>query len=108
MKIHKGDKVVVIAGKDKGKRGEVIRILSKTDRVVVRGVNVITKHVKKTREHAGERIQKEAPIHASNVLLECPETGKFSRVGYTVTKDGEKFRVVKKSSVVIKNSFQKS
>jgi large subunit ribosomal protein L24 len=108
MKIHKGDKVVITAGSEKGKKGEVIKILSKTSRVVVGGVNIVTKHVKRTREHAGERIQKEAPIHVSNVMLECPETGKISRVGYSITKDGEKFRVAKKSGVTLHTSFKKS
>lgn len=97
MFIKKGDKVVVITGKDKGKVGIVKQALPKEDRVVVEGVNIVKKHVKSSQEAPqGGRIEFEAPIHVSNVMLQDPETGKPTRVGFE-TKDGKKVRISKKS-----------
>ena len=97
MFIKKGDKVVVITGKDKGKVGIVKEALPKKDRVVVEGVNIVKKHTKSSQDAPqGGRIEFEAPIHVSNVMLQDPETGKPTRVGFEV-KDGKKVRISKKS-----------
>ena len=92
-----GDKVVVITGKDKGKVGTVIEAQPKKDRVVVEGVNIIKKHVKNSQDAPqGGIVEKEAAIHASNVMLQDPETGKATRVRFE-TKDGKKVRIAVKS-----------
>ena len=98
MRVKKGDTVVVIAGKDKGKKGTVTKVFTKANRVLVEGVNVITKHQKPTAMNPqGGIINKEAPIHISNVMPVDPETGKGTRVRFEV-KDGKKVRVsVKKN-----------
>lgn len=97
LKIKKGDKVEVITGKDKGKQNEVIAVFPILEKISVKGVNVVTKHVKpKQSGMKGERIQIESPIHISNVMLICPETKKKTRVGFVV-KDGNKVRISKKS-----------
>ncbi len=98
MRIKKGDLVEVIAGKDRGKRGKVLRTHPREERVVVEGVNIVTKHVKATRTgRSGERIQFPGKIHVSNVMLVCPHTQKPTRVGYKVTEGGQKVRISKKS-----------
>lgn len=97
MKLKLNDLVVVITGKDKGKEGRIIKIVRDKNRVVVEKVNIRTKHIKKTASKAGEKIQFEASIDASNVMVICPETGKATRVGYTIAKDGKKVRISKKS-----------
>lgn len=90
MRVKKGDTVVVIAGKDKGKKGTVTKVFTKANRVLVEGVNVITKHQKPTAVNPqGGIINKEAPIHISNVMPVDPETGKGTRVRFEV-KDGKK------------------
>lgn len=97
MRVKKGDTVVVIAGKDKGKKGTVTKVFTKTNKVLVEGVNVITKHQKPTAVNPqGGIINKEAPIHISNVMPVDPETGKGTRVRFEV-KDGQKVRVSVKS-----------
>ena len=97
MRVKKGDTVVVIAGKDKGKKGTVTKVFTKTNKVLVEGVNVITKHQKPTAVNPqGGIITKEAPIHISNVMPVDPETGKGTRVRFEV-KDGKKVRVSVKS-----------
>ena len=97
MRVKKGDTVVVIAGKDKGKKGIVTKVFTKTNKVLVEGVNVITKHQKPTAVNPqGGIINKEAPIHISNVMPVDPETGKGTRVRFEV-KDGQKVRVSVKS-----------
>jgi large subunit ribosomal protein L24 len=97
MRVKKGDTVVVIAGKDKGKKGTVTKVFTKANRVLVEGVNVITKHQKPTAMNPqGGIINKEAPIHISNVMPVDPETGKGTRVRFEV-KDGKKVRVSVKS-----------
>jgi large subunit ribosomal protein L24 len=99
MKIHKGDEVVVIAGKDIGKRGEVTRVLRDRDKVIVTSsqlINVAKKHQKQTRATMqGGIIDKEMPIHISNVALVCSSCGP-TRIGYRFDSDGEKVRVCKK------------
>lgn len=95
--IRQGDTVVVIAGRDKGKTGRVLRVLSKEDRVVVEGVNRVWKHVRPSqRNPQGGRIQKDAAIQASNVMLVDPTTGKGTRVRMEM-RDGQKHRIAVKS-----------
>lgn len=101
MKIKKGDLVQVITGKDRGKRGDVVRVFPDLDRVVVSGANMMKRHTKANQSgKKGERIEKEAPIHISNVMLVCKETDKPTRIGMTV-QNGEKVRVSKKSGKVV-------
>ena len=98
MKIIKGDKVVVIAGKDKGKEGVVQAVYPKQNKVVVEGVNVHKKHHKPTQQNPeGSIVEMYVPIDASNVAIVDPKTHKASRVGYGFDKDGNKIRVSKKS-----------
>ncbi len=99
-KIKKGDKVIVLAGKDRGAEGEVVEVMPKADRLVVRGVNLIKKHQRQTPGQEGGIITREAPIHVSNVALKDPSTGKATRVGFKVA-DGKKVRVAKASGEVI-------
>lgn len=99
-KIKKGDKVVILAGKDKGKTGEVLRVLAAEGRVVVQGVNVVKKHQKQTQtQEAGIRTF-EAPIQVSNVAYADPTDGKATKVGFKVV-DGKKVRFAKRSGEVI-------
>lgn len=101
MKIHKGDQVEIVAGKDKGKRGEILRVYPASERVLVKGANIVKRHRKARREgEKGERVEMEASIHISNVMLVCPETNKPTRVGYRV-EGGEKVRVSKRSGKAI-------
>jgi large subunit ribosomal protein L24 len=98
QKIRKGDEVIVIAGKNKGTRGKVLRVLPATDKVVVQGVNVITKHVKPTRQNQRGGIERrEAPIHISNVAIADPQTGEPTRVRIATLEGGRKVRVAVKS-----------
>ena len=99
-KIRKGDKVIVLAGKDRGAEGEVIEVMPKADRVVVRGVNIIRKHQRQTQKDQGGIISREAPIHISNVAIKDPSTGKAARVGIKI-EDGKKVRFAKASGEVI-------
>lgn len=96
FKLRVNDKVIVIAGKDKGKKGEILAIDKKNDKVVVKGVNIITKHIKKRADKPGERIQYEGKIHISNVALESPVTNKPTRIGFEI-EDGKKYRICKSS-----------
>ena len=101
QKIRKGDKVVVLAGKDKGRTGEVLRMMPKDDKALVRGVNVVVRHQKQTQNQEGGLIRKEAPIHLSNIAMIDPKDGKTpTRVGFEV-RDGKKVRVAKRSGEVI-------
>lgn len=101
MKIKKGDQVIVITGRDKGKTGEVTKAMPKESKVLVSGINLVKRHTKPTQENAGGIISKEAPIHVSNVALIDPKSGKATRVWIKVEKDGSKVRVAKKSGEVI-------
>lgn len=101
QKIRKGDKVVVLAGKDKGRTGEVLSVAPKDDKAVVRGVNMIRRHQKQSQTQEGGIITKEAPIHLSNIALADPKDGKPTRVGFQIQKDGKKVRVAKRSGEVI-------
>jgi large subunit ribosomal protein L24 len=97
MKIKKGDTVVVLAGKDKGKSGEIMSVLTKANRVYVKGVNMVKKHQSPTATNPGGIVAKEASIHVSNVALADPKSGKPTRVGFKVDAKGEKTRIAKKS-----------
>lgn len=101
LKIQKGDEVVVLTGKDKGTKGEVLKVFPTDSRVLVQGVNMVTKHNKPSQFSAGGIEKKELPIHVSNVALADPKTGEATRVGYTTLKDGKKVRVARKSGETI-------
>ena len=97
MRIKQGDKVVVIAGKDKGKEGKVLKTLRNSSKVIVEGVNIVKKHIKPNGGEEGRIAEIEAPLHVSNVMLYDEKVKKGTRVGYE-TKDGKKIRISKKSS----------
>ena len=99
-KIRKGDTVVVLTGKDRTREGTVLRVIPKEDRVVVSGVNMIKRHTRPSQTSAGGIIEREAPIHISNVAVKDPSTGKPTRVGFEI-RDGKKVRVAKGSGEVI-------
>jgi large subunit ribosomal protein L24 len=96
MKLSHGDTVIVTTGKDKGKKGTIMRVLKEQNRVIVAGINMVTKHVKKTTQEAGKKIKYEVSISASNVAILDPKSGKATRVGYKV-ENGHKVRFAKKS-----------
>ncbi len=97
MHVKKGDKVMVISGKDKGKQGTILEAYPKKDRVLVEGINLVKKHAKPSQDNPqGGILNQEAPVHVSNVMPIDPKTGEPTRVGYEV-KDGKKVRVAKKS-----------
>lgn len=102
-KIRKGDDVVVKVGKDSGKRGTVLRVLPERDKVVVENVNVVKKHTKPNPQAGitGGIVEKEMPIHASNVMLYNPQTKKGDRVGFKILEDGRKVRVFKSTQEVV-------
>ena len=100
MKLKKGDNVMVLSGNDKGKTGEVLEVIPKTEKVIVKGVNVRKKHVKAAPNKEGGIIASEYPIHSSIVNLVCPKCGKTTRVGYVI-EDGKKFRICKKCEAKI-------
>ncbi len=102
MHVKKGDTVQVIAGRDKGKVGEILRTLPKLSKVVVKGVNVKTKHVKPQQEgETGQIVTYEAPIHSSNVMLYSTKQKVASRVSYTFNEQGRKVRMLKKTGEII-------
>jgi large subunit ribosomal protein L24 len=101
LKIRKGDHVVVITGKDKGKKGEVLKVMLAENRVIVKGVAVVRRHQRQTATQEGGIISKEGPIHVSNVALEDPKDGSPTRVGYKFLKDGRKVRFAKRSGEII-------
>lgn len=103
FKIKKGDEVIVIAGKDKGKKGSVLSVLREKSRVLVSGVNLVKKHQRPDRNNAGGIVSKEASLHISNVALLDPKEGKATRVGYKLLADGKKVRVAKASGEVLGN-----
>ena len=102
LKIKKGDKVLVIAGKDKGKQGEVIKVLPSKNKVLLSGINKYRKHQKPSAMNSGGIIERELPIHISNVALIDPKKeGKATRVGYKILEDGKKVRFAKSSGEII-------
>ena len=96
-KIKKGDNVVVLAGRDKGKRGEVISVMPKENRALVRGINMVRRHQRQSPNQEGGIISKEGPIQISNLAIEDPKDGKPTRVGFKLLADGKKVRVAKRS-----------
>ncbi len=101
QKIRKGDKVVVLAGKDKGRSGEVVSVQPKEDKAIVRGINIVIRHQRQSQSQEGGLIRKEAPIHLSNLALADPKDGKATRVGFKVLDDGRKVRFAKRSGDLI-------
>lgn len=102
MHVKKGDTVIVIAGKDKGKKGRVLAAYPKQERVLVEGINLVKKHTRPSQKNPqGGIVTQEAPIHVSNVMLADPKTGKPTRIGYKVLENGTKVRYAKKSGEVI-------
>lgn len=108
MNIKVKDKVLVSAGKYKGKTGNVTRVFKKTNRIVVEKVNVRTRHIKKTPQQAGQRIKYEAPFDVSKVMLICPSCNKAVRVKYTVPKQGKKFRSCSKCKESVEQKVSKT
>ena len=100
-KIKKGDRVIVLAGRDKGRSGEVVEVRPTVDRAVVRGINVVKRHTRATQQQEGGIISKEMPIHLSNLAIADPKDGKATRVGFKVLDDGRKVRVAKRSGDLI-------
>ena len=99
--IKKDDDVIVIAGRDKGKKGEVLKVFPKEDRALVRGVNVVKRHQRQTQKEQGGIVSKEAPIHLSNIAHVDPKSGTATRIGFKTMADGSKVRFAKKSGEVI-------
>ena len=102
-KIKKGDQVVVLSGRDKGKKGEVFQVMPKADRALVRGVNLVRRHQRQSAQQEGGIISKETPIHLSNLALQDPRDGKPTRVGFKTLDDGRKVRFAKRSGEVIED-----
>ncbi len=100
-KIKKGDRVVVLAGRDKGRAGEVVRVQPSEERAIVRGINTVKRHHRQTAKQEAGIIVKEAPIHLSNLALSDPKSGKPTRVGFKVLPDGRKVRFAKRSGELI-------
>ena len=100
-RVKKGDRVIVISGRDRGKVGEVLRMLSKEDRAIVQGVHMVKRHSRPTAASAGGIVDKEAPIHLSNIAHVDPQTDQPTRVGYKFLDDGRKVRFAKRSGEVI-------
>jgi len=100
-RIKKGDNVVVLTGKDKGRSGTVLEMVTKTDRVLVQGINMVKRHTKQSQTSEGGIVAKEATIHISNVALADPKDGKATRVGIKTNDDGKKVRFAKRSGDLI-------
>jgi len=100
-KLKKGDQVIVTKGRDKGKKGEIVRMIPSENRAVVQGVNVVQRHQRPTQLDPGGIKPKEAPIAIANLALVDPKTGEATRVGFKVLDDGRKVRVARKSGEVI-------
>ena len=100
-RIRKGDEVIVISGRDKGKKGSVLRVLTDQDRVLVSGVHMVKRHQRQTQTEQGGIVEKEASIHVSNVALLDPDGGEATRVGFRSLEDGRKVRYAKRSGEVI-------
>jgi len=100
-KIRKGDKVIVLTGRDKGRTGEVIEVRPGEGRALVRGVNVVKRHQRQTAQQEGGIISKELPVHLSNIAIADPKDGKPTRVGFKIQPDGKKIRIAKRSGAEI-------
>jgi large subunit ribosomal protein L24 len=101
LKIKKGDEVIVITGQNKGKKGKVLKILPKENKAIVTGINVVKKHTKPTQNNDGGILQKELPIHISNIAHIDPKTGLATRVKFKILQDGSKMRVSQRSEEII-------
>ena len=101
LKIRRGDHVMVIAGRDKGKTGEVLKVMPKENRAIVSGVNLVRKHQKQTQTEEGGIKTREAPIHISNLAIEDPKDGAPTRIGFRILEDGRKVRFARRSGEVI-------
>ena len=101
FRLRKGDDVVVISGRDKGKTGSILRVIPSEDRVIVDGINMVKRHTRPSQAQPGGIVDKEAPIHISNVALADPKGGSATRVGYRFLEDGRKVRFAKQSGEVI-------
>lgn len=101
FKIKKGDEVIVLTGKDKGKKGEIIKMIPADKRAVVRGINLVKRHTRQTQTEEGGIKTKEAAIHVSNLALIDPKSGKATKAGYKIEKDGTKVRISRASGEVI-------
>jgi large subunit ribosomal protein L24 len=101
FKIKKGDRVVVITGKDRGKQGEVLRVVREDDRVIVQGINVVKRHTRPSARQPGGIVEREAAIHISNVAHIDPASNRPTRVGYRIQDDGRKVRFAKRSGDVL-------
>lgn len=102
LRVKKGDTVIVLSGKDKGKTGRVLSVIPKEERVIVEKINMIKKHMKPNKQHPqGGIIEKEGPIHISKVMLICPKCNKPTRIGNKILEDGKKVRVCKKCKEVM-------
>tara|TARA_B100000745_G_scaffold299245_1_gene249626 strand:- start:1156 stop:1479 length:324 start_codon:yes stop_codon:yes gene_type:complete len=101
FRLRKGDDVVVISGRDKGKTGSILRVIRSEDRVIVDGINMVKRHTRPSQSQPGGIVNKEAPIHISNVALADPKDGSATRVGYKFLEDGRKVRFAKQSGEVI-------
>ena len=100
-RIRKGDEVIVISGRDKGKKGRALKVLTDQDRVLVQGVHMVKRHQRQTQTEQGGIVEKEASIHVSNVALLDPDGGEATRVGFRTLEDGRKVRYAKRSGEVI-------
>ena len=100
-KIKKGDKVVVLTGKDKGKKGDVVAVFPKENKALVQGVNMMKRHEKPSQTSAGGIVTREAKVHLSNIAIQDPKSGKPTRVGFKTLDDGRKVRVAKASGEMI-------
>jgi large subunit ribosomal protein L24 len=100
-KIKKGDTVVVLAGRDKGRSGEVLQVMPKDERAIVRGVNLVKRHTRQTPQQEGGIISKESTIHLSNLAVADPKGGGATRVGFKILEDGRKVRFAKRSGELI-------
>jgi large subunit ribosomal protein L24 len=100
-RIKKGDKVVVLTGRDKGRSGEVIKVMPSEERALVRGINMVTRHQRQSATQEGGLVRKEAPIHLSNIAVADPTSGKPTRIGFKRLEDGRKVRVAKRSGETI-------
>ena len=102
MRLKKNDQVVVLTGRDRGKRGKILKLILDTNMAVVEGINMVQKHQRPSRENPkGGLVDREAKIHISNLQLVCPKTSKPTRVGYTFLADGSKVRVSKVSQEIL-------
>lgn len=107
MKIKKGDNVIILSGKDKGKKGKILTVLSKTSKVIVEGINKLKRHTKNRQGKLGGIVEKEHPIYVSKCMLLDPETGKPTRLGYTIDKSGAKYRISRQTKKIIEVKIEK-